>query len=181
MPNSAGCTAFQTAIGRCALCWNSGVVTRVVLAAQPGGDIDSRVQRWLAAGEHVAPPDWIVTAVRRMTAHLAGEFDALRDIPVVQATSAFEREVYALTRGIAPGETRTYGELAQLTGHAARAREVGQAMARNPVPLLVPCHRVVASGGHLGGFSAPGGIDTKRRMLGIERAAAVAQLGIFDR
>lgn len=178
MRNSAGCTLFETPLGTCALSWRDGVVSRVLLSLQPGSDLESRARQWSAASGPC--PEWTTAVVQRMVAHLGGVFDRFADVPLVQAASAFEREVYLHTRAIAPGDTRTYGELAALAGDALRAREVGRAMARNPVPLLVPCHRVVASGGHLGGFSAPGGSDTKRRLLGIERAAAVAQLGIFD-
>jgi methylated-DNA-[protein]-cysteine S-methyltransferase len=107
--------------------------------------------------------------------------DDLRTIPVVLADTPFERRVYALTRDIPPGPTRTYGELAAAAGDATLARAVGQAMARNPVPLIVPCHRVLAAGGALGGFSAPGGTETKHRLLQLEGAAIAAQLGMFDR
>jgi methylated-DNA-[protein]-cysteine S-methyltransferase len=79
--------------------------------------------------------------------------------------------VYALTRKIPPGETLSYGQIAARLGSPGAARAVGQAMRRNPFAIVVPCHRVLASGGKLGGFSANGGVWTKRRMLAIEEAA----------
>jgi methylated-DNA-[protein]-cysteine S-methyltransferase len=73
-------------------------------------------------------------------------------------------------RALDYGETMTYGGLAEATGRPGMAREVGQAMGSNPVPIIVPCHRVLAAGGKMGGFSAPGGVFAKRRLLDLERA-----------
>src|SRR5262250_2974216 len=84
----------------------------------------------------------------------------------------FDRRVYEMARTIAPGETLSYGDVATRLGDPAAAREVGQALGRNPFPVIVPCHRVVAAAGKLGGFSAPGGTATKRRLLAIEAARA---------
>jgi methylated-DNA-[protein]-cysteine S-methyltransferase len=89
---------------------------------------------------------------------------------------AFHRRVYELTRQILPGETRTYGEIAADLGEPGAARAVGQALGRNPFPILVPCHRVLAAGGKAGGFSAPGGVATKWRLLDIEGAVTGAYL-----
>ena len=81
----------------------------------------------------------------------------------------FFKRVYAAARRIQWGRTTTYGALAkELGGGAETARDVGQAMARNPIPLIIPCHRVLAAGGKIGGFSAPGGAAAKIRMLGLE-------------
>jgi methylated-DNA-[protein]-cysteine S-methyltransferase len=96
----------------------------------------------------------------------------------------FDRRVYELARTIPPGRTVTYGEIARDLGEEpVRARDVGQALARNPFAPIVPCHRVVAAGGRLGGYSAPGGQATKRRLLELERADFVAaphQTAMFD-
>jgi methylated-DNA-[protein]-cysteine S-methyltransferase len=86
----------------------------------------------------------------------------------------FNRRVYAAARAIPPGETLTYGEVAERIGERGAAQAVGQALGRNPFPIVVPCHRVLAAGGGLGGFSAPGGVDTKRCMLAIEGAGTPA-------
>ena len=85
----------------------------------------------------------------------------------------FDRRVYAEARSIAPGETRTYGEIAARLGDPGLSRAVGQALGRNPFVIVVPCHRVLAAGGKAGGFSAPGGVETKRRLLEIEGARAL--------
>jgi methylated-DNA-[protein]-cysteine S-methyltransferase len=82
---------------------------------------------------------------------------------------AFFQRIYAAARQIGWGQTTTYGTLAKQLGVGPEAaRDVGQAMASNPVPLIIPCHRVLAAGGKLGGFSAPGGSSTKARMLALE-------------
>ena len=86
----------------------------------------------------------------------------------------FNRRVYAVTRTVPPGETTSYGEVAARIGEPGAAQAVGRALGQNPFPIVVPCHRVVAADGRLTGFSAPGGIDTKRRMLEIEGATAPA-------
>jgi methylated-DNA-[protein]-cysteine S-methyltransferase len=92
---------------------------------------------------------------------------------------AFRRRVYAATREIPVGRTATYGEIARRIGDPGAARAVGAALGANPFPIVVPCHRVLAASGALHGFSAPGGIDTKRRMLEIERVPGFAQEVLF--
>ncbi|MGD9805359.1 MAG: methylated-DNA--[protein]-cysteine S-methyltransferase, partial [Hyphomicrobiaceae bacterium] len=91
----------------------------------------------------------------------------------------FHLDLYAEARRIPWGETVTYGDLARALGQPGAARAVGQAMGRNPVPIIMPCHRVLASGSALRGFSAPGGIATKQRLLELERANAVERLPLF--
>jgi methylated-DNA-[protein]-cysteine S-methyltransferase len=88
----------------------------------------------------------------------------------------FRRQVYAIARTIPAGGTLSYGEIADRLGDRSAAREVGEAMGANPFPLIVPCHRVLAAGGKLGGFSARGGVATKQRLLSIERANVAWQL-----
>ena len=90
---------------------------------------------------------------------------------MITALPEFNRKVYAIARTIPPGETLTYGEIAERLGDKLLARAVGQALGENPIPLIVPCHRVLAAGGKSGGFSAAGGVVTKLRLLTIEGAA----------
>jgi methylated-DNA-[protein]-cysteine S-methyltransferase len=150
-------TEFDTAIGRCAIGWTERGVAKV---RWPG----SR----RASGSATPPPE-IARAIEGIKALLRGEPADLTGVPVdFGGTQPFERRVYEAARSIQPGSTRTYGELAAEVGEPGEARAVGVAMARNPVPLVVPCHRVVAADGRLGGFSAPGGVATKRRLLEIE-------------
>jgi methylated-DNA-[protein]-cysteine S-methyltransferase len=111
---------------------------------------------------------------------LAGEPDDLRDVPVdFGAAPEFSRQVWELTRSVTPGHTTTYGDIATRLGYPHASREVGQALGRNPVPVIVPCHRVLGAGGKLVGFSAPGGVGTKLRLLAIEGAEPNGQPALF--
>jgi methylated-DNA-[protein]-cysteine S-methyltransferase len=115
-----------------------------------------------------------------MVAVMAGLARDLRDVPIDDArVDPFRRAVYAATREIGPGTTRSYGEVARSIGYPDGARDVGAALARNPFPIIVPCHRVVAANGALTGFSAPGGLATKRRMLELEGAPGYGQQALF--
>ena len=164
--------AFETALGRCAVRWTDAGITSVLLPSQrldalpvwDGGDL----------------PPFVHDAIEGMTAVLAGEPRDLRGIPLDQRRiDAFRREVYAATCDIEPGTTRSYGEVARAIGRPGGARDVGAALAANPTPILVPCHRVVAANGALTGFSAPGGLATKRKMLELEGAPGYGQQVLF--
>ena len=118
-----------------------------------------------------APPPEIQDAIDGIVALLSGEPRDLTDIVIDDADiSDFNRKVYAIARAIPPGQTLTYGEIAERLGDKALARAVGQAMGENPTPIVMPCHRVLAANGKTGGFSAPGGVITKLRLLTIEGA-----------
>jgi methylated-DNA-[protein]-cysteine S-methyltransferase len=113
--------------------------------------------------------------LERLRRYAEGEPMDMRDVPVaVDHLSEFQRRVVKACRAIPAGERRTYGQLAAAAGSPGAARAVGQVMATNRVPLVVPCHRVVASGGGLGGFSAPQGLTMKRRLLSLEEASLAA-------
>jgi methylated-DNA-[protein]-cysteine S-methyltransferase len=121
--------------------------------------------------DEALPPPEIAQAIAAIVALLRGEAADLSAIALdFDAVPPFHRRVYALTRAIGPGSTRTYGELAVALGEPGSARAVGQALRRNPFPIVVPCHRVLAAGGRCGGFSAPGGTATKLELLEIEGA-----------
>ena len=125
-------------------------------------------------------PEAIRKAATGMVALLNGERRDLRWVALDEChLDAFRCRVYAATRAIAPGSTASYGEIARAIGEPRAAREVGVALAQNPFPIVVPCHRVLAATGALHGFSAPGGLATKRRMLEIERAPGFAQQALF--
>jgi methylated-DNA-[protein]-cysteine S-methyltransferase len=164
----AGCD-FDTPIGRCALAWRGDQLWQVRLAAGHSGAPD-------------APPPWVAEVITRIQALLGGEAARFDDVPLAwPRVPAFHRRVYELARAIAPGATRTYGELARELGDPGAARAVGQALGQNPWPIVVPCHRVLAAAGGLGGFSAPGGGATKLRLLEIERAWPGDQPSLFGR
>ena len=112
---------------------------------------------------------------------LSGAAVDLSTVPLdMERVPAFERRVYEVARTIPPGQTLTYGEVAARLGDPGAAREVGQALGRNPFAVIVPCHRVVAAGGKTGGFSATGGVTTKLRLLEIERARLRSEPTLFD-
>lgn len=117
--------------------------------------------------------------MEKINRHLAGEVQDFRSVVLdLENVRPFFRLVYEATREIPAGQTRTYGEIAKAVGRPSAAQEVGQALARNPVPIIIPCHRVSAAGGKLGGFSAPGGPATKARLLAFE--GAVVNLPLFS-
>jgi methylated-DNA-[protein]-cysteine S-methyltransferase len=177
---------FETAIGACGIAWSEAGIVALQLPERDRARTQARLlRRWPDAREAAPPPaaqaaiDAVVTLISGAAPdRIAADFDAialdLEDVP------AFDREVYAVARTIAPGKTLTYGEIAARIGEPDAAREVGQALGRNRVPIIVPCHRVVAAGGGTGGFSATGGVDTKLRLLEIERATFTDGPTLFD-
>jgi methylated-DNA-[protein]-cysteine S-methyltransferase len=162
---------FDTALGRCGVAWDESNLLAVMLPGADEGRTRAALRRRCPAAVEASAgwPEFVARAVAAMQALLAGEAASLAGIPIdLDRVDDFERRVYEATRRLGPGETCTYGELARALGEPGAARAVGAALGRNPWPLVVPCHRVLAAGGQLGGFSAPGGTDTKRRLLGIE-------------
>jgi methylated-DNA-[protein]-cysteine S-methyltransferase len=162
---------FDTAIGTCAIVWSGRGVAGVQLPEKDAAATRARVTRRHAGAEEAAPPPAVQCAIDGMIALLAGEPRDLTDIALDDgALPELNRKVYAIARTIPPGATLTYGEIAERLGDKLLARAVGQALGENPIPLIVPCHRVLAAGGKTGGFSASGGVVTKLRLLTIEGA-----------
>jgi O-6-methylguanine DNA methyltransferase len=168
---ASGFTLFDTAIGRCGVAWGEHGVAGVQLPEAGERETRARMlQRFPAAGE-APPPPVVQHAIDRIMALLRGEASDLSTIALdMDQVPAFHRRVYEVARAIPPGMTLSYGDIAARVGTSGAARAVGQALGRNPFPIVVPCHRVLAAGGKIGGFSAQGGIATKRRMLAIEGA-----------
>ena len=132
------------------------------------------------AGE-TTPPDGVLRAIDDTVALLRGEPRDLTHVTIdSDGVADFNRRVYAIARTIPSGATLSYGEIAERLGDRNLARGVGQALGQNPFPVIVPCHRVLAAGGKVGGFSAPGGIVTKLRLLTIEGAQPGGPT-LFDR
>jgi methylated-DNA-[protein]-cysteine S-methyltransferase len=167
-----GFTLFDTAIGRCGVAWSDRGLVGVQLPE--AGDTATRermLQRFPAAAERPPPPQ-VRLAIDGIVALLQGEPSDFSEIALdMEGVAPFHRRVYEVARTIPPGKTLAYGEVAARLGAAGAARAVGQALGHNPFPIVVPCHRVVAAGGKIGGFSAHGGPATKRRMLAIEGGA----------
>jgi methylated-DNA-[protein]-cysteine S-methyltransferase len=149
--------------------WSQHGIAGVMLPDSQAHQTRARVvQRFPDAREATPPPD-VQRAVEHITALLRGEASDLSFVALdLEGVPAFHRRVYRIARSIPPGSTRSYGEIASQLGEPHAARAVGQALGRNPFPLIVPCHRVLASHGRTGGFSAPGGASTKLQLLAIE-------------
>jgi methylated-DNA-[protein]-cysteine S-methyltransferase len=172
---------FDTAIGSCGLVWGDDGISHAVLPETDREATRRRLLRRTPEAIETAPSSEIDAAIGEIRALFEGE---ARDLAAIRldltGVSDFRRQVYAIARAISPGETLTYGDIARRLGGVQLAREVGQAMGKNPIPIIIPCHRVLAAGGGTGGFSAPGGVDTKLRMLTIERARTSLQPSLFD-
>ena len=179
---------FETALGFFALSFSEGGLTRVVLPEPDAATARRRlvgrgVDPTTIAGDNTPLPaaiDELVGAIRR---YAKGEKVDFRFAAVDYGkASPFNRDIWEAARDLAHGEIVTYGELAARAGHPGLARETGAALGRNPVPLVVPCHRIAAANGRTGGFSAPGGVSTKLRLLdheGARRAPEVPAQGAF--
>jgi methylated-DNA-[protein]-cysteine S-methyltransferase len=171
-----GLVLFDTALGECGLVWRDRRLLGVAFPPQA----ETRLRRLHPEAGSFAPPPTIAMAVTAIQALLAGERRDLKEIEIdLSAVRPFHARVYRIARAIPPGRTRTYGEIAAELGDVALSRAVGQALGANPWPIVVPCHRVLAAGGGKGGFSAPGGTDTKLRLLEIEGALAPETLPLF--
>jgi methylated-DNA-[protein]-cysteine S-methyltransferase len=182
MPAPVAVALFATAIGDCALAWNDVGVLAAWLPEASAARLRARIAKRLPQAVEAAPEGIAIAAVAAITALLRGERADLGPIVIDDSRlDAFDRRVYAAARTIPPGRVVSYADLAARVGADATAREVGQSLGRNPFPLVVPCHRIVAASGELGGFSAPGGASTKRRLLTIEDARREGENDLFDR
>jgi len=172
---------FETAIGRCALLWRGGLVVGTALPEEDEQALRAALAARFPGAEEAEPPAFVAEAVDLVVRLLAGEKVDFTSIPIeLGGATDLERRVWQAVRRIPCGEVRTYGEIAREIGAPGASQAVGSALGRNPVPILVPCHRVLASGGRSGGFSAPGGVATKFRMLEIERARRPGEAGLFE-
>jgi methylated-DNA-[protein]-cysteine S-methyltransferase len=170
-----GATLFDTPLGRCGIAWGVRGLVGVQLPEAAGAERARLLQRFPDAQE-MAPPVAVQQAIRAIVSLLSGEAPDLDSIALdMGAVADFDRRVYEVTRRIRRGTTRAYGEIAAELGDPGAARAVGQALGRNPFPLIVPCHRVLAAAGRPGGFSAHGGVVTKLKLLAIEGAPGNAE------
>ncbi len=163
---------FDTAIGRCGIAWGDGGIVAVSFPEADDSTTRQRLRRRAPDAEEVGEASATLAPTIAGIATLAeGEAVSFDDAQLdYRGVLPFDRSVYALTRRIRPGEMRTYGELARDLGDIALSRQVGQSLGANPFPIIVPCHRVIGANGAMTGFSAPGGVETKRRLLKIEGA-----------
>jgi len=163
---------FETAMGYCAIAWSDAGVVRFQLPVKSAEAADRLMRRRADGAEPGAPPETVAGVVAAAKRYFDGEETDFAQVRLdLGDADVFSSQVYDALRRVGWGRTTTYGALAKEVGASREAaRDVGQAMARNPAPLIIPCHRVLAAGGKIGGFSAPGGSKTKIRMLELEGA-----------
>src|SRR5262245_21425375 len=176
-----GFALFDTDIGPCGIAWGARGVTGVQLPEASEARTRARLVRRYPQAHEAPPPADVRRVIDGLVALLRGEASDLSAAALdMDGVPEFDRRVYEVARDIAPGATLSYGEIAARLGERGLARDVGQALGRNPFPLIVPCHRVLAAGGKAGGFSANGGVTTKLRLLTIERARTSDAPTLFD-
>jgi methylated-DNA-[protein]-cysteine S-methyltransferase len=168
-------TLFATPIGQCGIAWSARGICAVQLPEAAAAATRARLQRRLPGAKSAPPPPPVRRAMAAIVRLLHGKARELGPLAIDYGdASEFHRRVCEAARAIPAGQTLTYGELAAQLGQPGAARAVGGVMARNSLPIIVPCHRVLAAGGRPGGFSAHGGVTTKLRMLRIEAALSAA-------
>lgn len=165
-------TLFETPVGRCGIVWNERGVAGVQLPEARVAATRARLVERFPNARESQPPPRVANAIAAIVALLEGRPSDLRSIALdFDRVPPFHRKVYEAARALAPGSTLSYGAIAQRVESPGSARAVGQALARNPFAIIVPCHRVLAAGGKPGGFTARGGVETKRRLLALEGTA----------
>ncbi|HRD78041.1 MAG TPA: methylated-DNA--[protein]-cysteine S-methyltransferase [Hyphomicrobiaceae bacterium] len=160
---------FDTAFGTCAIAWSDAGLTRVQLPEATREATEARMRRAGTNAAEPPPPAFAADAVTALQSYFSRAPVSLDELRLDESiVSTFNASIYRALRAVPRGATVTYGDLAIRIGQPGAARAVGMAMGRNPWPVIVPCHRVLARGGKMGGFSAPGGTATKERLLALE-------------
>jgi methylated-DNA-[protein]-cysteine S-methyltransferase len=172
---------FNTAIGRCGIAWGPRGINAVQLPMSSEEKTRARIRQRYGDLAESPPPAEARHAIDGIVELLAGKPNDLTAVVLdLEGVPEFNRGVYDIARAIPPGKTLTYGDIAKRLGGVELSRDVGQALGRNPCPIVVPCHRVLAAGGKPGGFSANGGVTTKLKMLAIEGAVVNHTPNLFD-
>lgn len=175
-----GAALFDTALGRCGIAWRGDTVIGVGLPERSDEATLARLEARIGAIDDSGPPEAVTAAIEAIVDLLDGQPVDLGFVDVdLGPATPFETAVWRETRSIPAGASMTYGQLAERIGEPDSAQAVGRALGANPCPIIVPCHRVLGADGRLVGFSAHGGVATKRRMLLIEGCPAVAPT-LFD-
>lgn len=172
---------FETALGHCGIVWTSRGIAGVNLPEGSEDKTRARLKKRFPEAVAAEPSHDVHKIIGEVVALIKGEkidfsYVTLDHAPLPE----FSKRVYEIVRTIPIGHTLTYGDIAKKLGDVSLSREVGQAMGRNPTPIIMPCHRVVAASGKTGGFSAPGGVDTKMKLLSIERRHGNHASTLFD-
>jgi methylated-DNA-[protein]-cysteine S-methyltransferase len=161
---------FETALGFCGIAWSDAGVARFQLPTKSVEAAERLIRSRAPSAEPGSPAEEILAIIEAAKRYFAGEEVDFSSVRIdLAGQDAFFAQIYGALRRVGWGRTTTYGALAKEVGAGREAaRDVGEAMAKNPAPLIIPCHRVLAAGGKIGGFSAPGGSKTKARMLELE-------------
>ena len=176
-----GYSIFDTALGSVGIAWGEHGVVAVQLPEADATKTQVRLLRRIRAAQPTSPPAEVQQAIDGIRELLSGEPAELSAVRLdMHGLPPLHCRVYDIARGIAPGATLTYGDIADRLGDRSLARAVGQALGRNPFAPVVPCHRVLAAGGRPGGFSAHGGLQTKLRLLMIEGANPSGEPDLFS-
>ncbi|MFK0689959.1 methylated-DNA--[protein]-cysteine S-methyltransferase [Mesorhizobium sp. IMUNJ 23033] len=167
--HTAGHAVFETVLGFMGIAWSEAGLMRLCLPERNRDTVERRLLRHPGVAASGEQPRWVVGLIASIKAYATGEDVDFSGVPVdLAGIDDFRLAIYDAARKLGYGETTTYGELAKRAGHAGLPRETGAALGANPVPLVIPCHRILAAGGKIGGFSAPGGSATKEKMLAME-------------
>jgi len=166
---TAGHAVLETVIGFMGIAWSEKGLIRLCLPERSRESVERRLMRHAGVSADTKQPQWVVDLIASIKAYAAGEDVDFSGVPVdLDGIDDFRLAIYDAARKLGYGETTTYGELAKRAGQPGLPRETGAALGANPVPLVIPCHRILAAGGKIGGFSAPGGSATKEKMLAME-------------
>jgi methylated-DNA-[protein]-cysteine S-methyltransferase len=170
-------TLFRTTFGTCGIAWAETAFIRFQLPHETDSQTEMRLSGSGGRVDEDEAPEWVRQAITRVRRHLDRDFQDFSDLPRERSLiSDFQHAVYLQTLLIGPGFKKSYGQIAEAIGMGPEAsRAVGVALARNPWPLLVPCHRVVSASDKMTGFSAPGGVRTKTRLLALEGAELLSE------
>jgi methylated-DNA-[protein]-cysteine S-methyltransferase len=172
---------FDTTIGRCGVVWGPRGINGIQLPMGSEPKTRARIRQVHGDIAEAPPPADVQDAIDGIVELLAGTPNDLGFVVLdLDGVPEFNRGVYDVARRIPPGKTLTYGDIARQLGGVEKSRDVGQALGRNPCPIVVPCHRVLAAGQKPGGFSANGGVVTKLKMLAIEGAVVNHTPSLFD-
>ncbi|HLI21630.1 MAG TPA: methylated-DNA--[protein]-cysteine S-methyltransferase [Stellaceae bacterium] len=174
-------TLFDTPLGRCGIAWGSRGIAALQLPEASESATRAKLLDRIAEAQEASPPAEVQRAIDGINALLRGQPSELAAVPLdLTGVPRFHARVYEVVRRIPPGASLSYGEVAARAEAPGAARAVGQAMRRNPFSILVPCHRVFAAGGKIGGYSAHGGLATKLKLLSLEAAAAEGAAALFE-
>jgi methylated-DNA-[protein]-cysteine S-methyltransferase len=169
--SSSGYQVFETAFGFCGAGWSASGLARFILPTPDAEAVERLLKRRFPDCKATQAAGAMANLIAAAQSYFNGNQEDFSKVPLdLSGINPFHRTLYTAMRHLSYGETTTYGALCESVGFPKATRETGAAMGRNPIPLIIPCHRVLAAGGKIGGFSAHGGITTKQKMLALENA-----------